>query len=298
MRKAMILTLTLALLLGGCAQEPPAVDTEPTAQVAETPRTWDYDLVTETETDEYYADDGTLLAAWSDEKPVLRMKSSAGETYQTGTDGVTEAQLAVCRAFNDGAAARAEDARASWERLKADALEQYTEMGEEHRDLFETHTEETTVSVTRRGELLEITEQMYGYWGGVHGGSTFATLHFDLGAGEFLTLDDLSGDGAALRAAIVEDVTEQIYAQGLEEMCFDDFETLLGEMQDFTGTFGDEGLNLIFEQYAIAPYAAGVLEFTVPYARLSPLLNERALTLLAVPNEEKVLGDFDEAKGD
>lgn len=311
MKKALTLMLTLALLLSGCASKPqnPAAETpgvpeavtpaEPPELPEAVPQSWNYDVATEKTTEEYKAEDGTLLASWSYEQPVLRLKNQAEEIFSgdMAADGVTEAQLAACKAFNTAAAQAAAEARKSFESLKESAMEQYTEMGEENRDYFGVHTEETTVgSVYRSGDLLEVPMLFYGYWGGAHGGASVQYLHFDLGTGEFFTLNDLSDDPTALREGLAEEVIWQIYTDEiLRDGMFDEFEETIRAKEDFNVSFGGDSLTVNFDQYEIAPYAVGMPEFTVPYANIERYLNERGERLLALNDKQKVLGDFDGA---
>ena len=54
-------------------------------------------------------------------------------------------------------------------------------------------------------------------------------------------------------------------------------------------------MTVAFDTYIIAPYAAGPQVFDVPYSVFYSALNERAKTLLEVPQEQIVLSDFDTA---
>lgn len=70
-------------------------------------------------------------------------------------------------------------------------------------------------------------------------------------------------------------------------------------MQDFSSlatlNFTENGLTVTFDQYVIAPYAAGPQLFEVTYSKFYNALNEHAKTILNVSQEQTVLADFDTA---
>ena len=289
-----ILTLALVLTLSGCKgpavapAAPGADDAVPAAPVKPEDTAWRYDLTTETSLEKYRADNGTLLAVWRYEQPVLQLRNAGGEPFSGDMPGrgVTEAQLTVCKAFNTAASESAQNARASFEDLKAGALEQYTEMGEEYRAFFDEHTEETWVAeVYWGGDLLDITLSFTGYWGGAHGGASVRSLHFDLAAGEFVTLNDLSDDPAALRAAIAENIIAQIRGGEATDEYFEGWEDTIRAKDDFNADFSGDAMTVTFEQYEIAPYVVGMPEFTIPYELLAPHLNARGARLLGLSQE-------------
>ena len=67
-------------------------------------------------------------------------------------------------------------------------------------------------------------------------------------------------------------------------------------MQDFptlaTLNFTENGLTVTFDQYVIAPYAAGPQVFSVPYSEFYNALSEHAKTILSVSQEQTVTADF------
>ena len=67
-------------------------------------------------------------------------------------------------------------------------------------------------------------------------------------------------------------------------------------MQDFptlaTLNFTENGLTVTFDQYVIAPYAAGPQVFSVPYSEFYNALSEHAKTILDVSQEQTVTANF------
>ena len=73
--------------------------------------------------------------------------------------------------------------------------------------------------------------------------------------------------GNSLQESIYWNIYEQIAQKGLSEGYFDDYDSYL---QDFptlaTLNFTENGLTVTFDQYVIAPYAAGPQVISVPYS--------------------------------
>ncbi len=303
---ALLLTLSLALTLCGCAprETPAAPDTdgassaEP-AKPEEPAEAWDYELTTETSTEERKNEDGVLLVTWSYEQPALRLKNEKGEIFsaEQPARGATQEQLDVCGAFNDASSARMAAAREALDAMEADARELFTERDAESGGDFPTFASENTVgTVYRSGDLLDVLLSGYSYWGGAHGGMGYENLHFDLKTGEFFTLADLTDRPAELCGALADEILNQIYAGEEWEYYFDDFEETIRGAEDYNVSFGETGLTAIFGQYELAPYVMGILEFEVPCAKYARFLNERGARLLAPSEEDRTLSDYYEAE--
>lgn len=301
---AIVLALSLALALFGCAKKPEAQETfspvpagtdgaantqtEPEA----TPVTWEYAVTTETETDSFTNDDNVLLAEISYELPTLSLRSGDNPD---GKEPPEEMQ-AVCKAFNDGVTAYREGLLDASE-LGAEAQMLYDEMEPEYRENFFTFSQQVTVENTyRHGDLLDVRLSDYGYWGGAHGGTAYVNLHFDCKTGEFFELFDLTDRPDELRDALAQNLLGKIWAQEESEYYYDDFDQIVQAKEDYNVSFGKDGMTVIFDQYEIAPYVMGILEYTVPYAEFNRYLNERGERLLNLSAEEKALGDYYEAE--
>ncbi len=110
---------------------------------------------------------------------------------------------------------------------------------------------------------VSMTTQVYQYTGGAHGMTIQQTYHFDLVKGKVLTLSDFFEPGSNY-----EDIINGIVVQGIKD---GQYEYYLGE-EGFPGVneatnfyFAEDGLHVYFQEYEIAPYAAGLPEFIVPY---------------------------------
>ena len=135
----------------------------------------------------------------------------------------------------------------------------------------------------------------------MHPNTYSCAWNFDLTTGKFLSIDTLASEkgdleGATLQSCISQELFQQVYEQSLSELYFDDYDSYLSDFPAFaTFYFTATGMTVAFDTYIIAPYAAGPQVFDVPYSVFYSALNERAKTLLEVPQEQIVLSDFDTA---
>lgn len=302
---AILLSLTLALALFGCTRNQPAepalapqsdpaapADSQTTTAEPEVPPVmWEYVFTTEAETGEYRNDDGVLLATVSYDLPRLTVSGGSAVTSAPPAD-----MQAICDAFNSGVA-ELRGALGSAEELGADAQLWYNEMDESARANFPAY--EITGSVEThwmRGDLLDVVLMEYQYWGGAHGASTYQNLHFDLGTGTFFTLRDLSDKPDKMIEELRWNVLGKIWESGQADWYFDDYESTIQHKDDFLFSLGGDGLTLYFDEYEIAPYAAGIPEFLIPYPEFSRFLNERGERLLDLSLADRCMGDYYEAE--
>ena len=290
---AFILALALALSLFGCAKQTAqsgngkeaeenkteqtdqkTENSEPAVTIAETAE-WRYVLTTETRTEEEKNDAGVLLATTSYELPTLTA------VCDDASQEPPEVQRRVCEAFNKRVAELSRGLNPV-KKLAEVAREQYNEMGEEFRKNFPTRSEELCVSANRQsGDLLEVSFQTYGFWGGAHGGSSFYTWHYDLAEGAFVELADLTDRPEALNQMIANEIIDAIGKENKSDDYFEDYAETIRAKDRFEVSFGTDAMDVGFEQYEIAPYAAGMPSFQISYEKLTPFLNEHGQRLLA-----------------
>ena len=289
-----LLALTLVLSLIGCgnqtaqseasrsAAEKPAENTaqEEANGAEEKPQTgtaaWHYVLTTDKRTEEKKNAEGVLLAETRYELPKLEAICDGGDASQT----TPEAQRKVCEAFNSRVAELSRSLNTA-EKLAESAQEQYNEMSEEYRKSFGSYIEELRVSESRqRGDLLEVSFQTYGYWGGAHGGSSFFSWHYDLADGKFIELADLSDQPEKLNQMIANEIVSAIEKGDDTDGYFEDYAETIRAKESFEVSFGADAMTVIFSQYEIASYAFGIPTFEISYDKLAPLLNERGRCLL------------------
>ncbi len=255
---------------------------------------WDFTVQVERSEQEFKAEDGTVIAKESVERPVLALVNQSGEVYSDSGPGrgVTAQQLAVCQTFNDATAAVGvwdidieEEGRTIYEMRKASG----DEMPPVGREI-------TVSELNRQGGLLSVLEGDYAYLGGAHPDYGLHAWNYDLAGGSFVGLTDLTDRPAELRETIAYEVAAQISASEIREGYYADWYNRLLAKEDFEVFFGAEGMTVFFQEYDLAPHAVGVPVFRIPYGSISRFLNGYGEQLLDLPIEAKVIGDFHEAQ--
>ncbi|OQB14939.1 MAG: Peptidoglycan-N-acetylmuramic acid deacetylase PdaC [Firmicutes bacterium ADurb.Bin193] len=111
----------------------------------------------------------------------------------------------------------------------------------------------------------------YEYTGGAHGNTIRTSDNWNLQTGQRIRMAALFGNNTDYRKIIIR----KIQAMAEEDMestpgiYFDDYKKLIAEnfsTQNFNLT--ENTLNVYYQQYEIAPYASGIIVFSIPYGEL------------------------------
>ena len=145
------------------------------------------------------------------------------------------------------------------------------------------YLQEDVVLARNSAPVLSFIYSDYDYTGGAHGlGGEFG-VNYDMRTGALLTLADIAQDEEALKDFCADAVLQQTRT---DEYRFDDgyslffegYEESIPEIIDEGSWYmNDDGLTFIANPYLIAPYAAGILEFSVPYEELTALMKAEFL---------------------
>lgn len=200
---------------------------------------------------DYYVGEAQCLQITDDKHPELK---AAVDEYFDG----------VVKVFNTGV-----------EEMNEQAKQQNDEMGDSENTM--KYSENITIDIKRRdNKLLSFVLNDYTFMGGAHGGGSYTGVNFDVATGKQITLDDL-GDSEAIRQTSKQYILDTIansseqargnlysddiidYKQVIEELFSN------GNQPEFY--LDTVGITFIFQQYDIAPYAAGTISVTVPYSQ-------------------------------
>ena len=302
---ALLTACSLALTLAACGAKTEPSDTGSADEPAEetlkivlgTP------LSDEAET---YADDGTLVLTEKYELPQLALQTADGTIVSdapaqtNGAGNAQSAEAAVCDAFNAEMQRVLTSLHAESAETAQNARDYYNSLEDKSNFFGPWASELTTTGAYQTDGLLSVTAEAYTYYGGAHPNTAARTWNFDLTTGEFLTLDALdaqsSTDGAlgkTLIGTLSYSVLDQIREQNLSEGYFEDYESYVNDLSTNANFYFDaEGINLVFDVYVIAPYAAGPQTFHIPYSTFYNALSPSTQSLLDVPQDEIVLADY------
>ncbi|MDD3416085.1 MAG: DUF3298 domain-containing protein [Lachnospiraceae bacterium] len=143
--------------------------------------------------------------------------------------------------------------------------------------------------------VISLTSEEYYYMGGAHGQTIKSGLNFDAATGELLTLQDISTNKDALIESAKSYILTVCKSPYYQELLFDDYEESIPSiLVDGNWYFSKGGLTFIANQYEIAPYVAGIIEFTIPYDQLVGLKD----TYKYLGNLELAVGNSVSAKYD
>ena len=121
----------------------------------------------------------------------------------------------------------------------------------------------------QQGDLLSVVLWDYQYYGGAHGSTRQITHTFDLKTGAEYALADLMKADSGYVGYINDTIKADIVKAGMEDDQLTKFESIADDQGYY---LSDGGLVIYFQQYEYFPYAAGIMEYTMPYADLSQYL--------------------------
>lgn len=181
-------------------------------------------------------------------------------------------------------AVMAEFAKRKEEFDKGLLLEETLEMARENPvvDGSLYYSEEQWYTLERNdGRVLSFSTMWDAYEGGAHGQHMIYGVNFDAGTGKLLTIADIAQDKVEFQEICVQEMLrkcEDLRAQGMlfeEEMITPSLEEVLeGKMEGNEWYFTEEGIRFISNIYEIAPYAAGNIDFDIPYDMIDGVLKE------------------------
>lgn len=212
----------------------------------------------EDKTEEVTADDGTVILTSKIEIPTI-MSEEAGDIAEKINQDMYDHLTSL----------NTSSETASW------AKEDYQNSTGEDGWPFTAYSDEIYVKTPRLDDKVisfEITS--YNYAGGAHGNYGSIGRNYNAQTGELITFDELSDDAAAFRAEILNYLVElantpayqiQLFPQDNPYSAADLEPVLLAENKWFLST---GGLTFISDPYALGPYAAGTIYFTIPYKDL------------------------------
>ncbi|WHH58793.1 DUF3298 and DUF4163 domain-containing protein [Petroclostridium sp. X23] len=125
--------------------------------------------------------------------------------------------------------------------------------------------------------LLSVLNVQYAYTGGAHPNTFWSAETFDIRSGKKMALTDIfSIPKEEVLAHIYEAVFKQIEQnqQKKENVYNDDYKTAVKEYYEDTDfILTEKGINVFYQLYTLAPYAAGFPEFLLPYDSVKDILD-------------------------
>lgn len=296
--------LSLALLAGCANAAPGGADFEPgdgsvgalgaSRVQSSSAATLDFVLESEEHGEERYAKDGTLLALYRYEIPVLRVAREDGQVLDAAASAAEKAALDTAAAFNADVAGWLEDT--NFPSVLDWAEEDYAQYAKNGQGWWGYYEEEFTHSSWRTERLISIAGTYYSYTGGAHPNSVFMSWNFDLQTGRFLHPAALGADSEEFQAAVTEEILRQAdlraEEEGMapEELYWEDYRDIAARWPDYAVSFSDRGMTVTFSAYEMASYAAGSQSFELGMSFLKPWLSEDGMLLLGLSEDAEASG--------
>lgn len=237
----------------------------------------------------YQAEDGTKLASYDYELPMLRCYREDGTEVTAAATPEEEHALEVVETFNQ----KFDSWRSEDENLVEAAQADYDWKQEQGFTWDSPYWQELEYTAYQTESLISISATSAAYWGGVHPNSYLMSWNFDLESGMFLTPDALSADSRAFMEAVRDEIVRQAeerIAPGaqLEGAYWDNYREVVASWDDYAVTFGEDGMSVGFSPYELAYYAAGSQVFLISYDTLEPYLSDygRHLLGMTIPETE------------
>lgn len=142
-------------------------------------------------------------------------------------------------------------------------------------DFHYEYTYEEGYQITLLNErYLSVLANGYVYAGGAHGLPFRTPLIFDLETGEQVKGKSLFAVSQQQFGEIKINAYKELIEQSEKGIYWEDALSLVEKSIDFDGGYylTEDGVTFYYDPYALAPYAAGYVEVTVPYEKL-PLVN-------------------------
>lgn len=119
-------------------------------------------------------------------------------------------------------------------------------------------------------ELLSLEQNYMDYLGGAHPNSYLDTINVNLQTGKLLSLSDMFKAGSDYLPRLNSLVAQQIAQEQKTKVFFGKVE--VNGTEDFYITDNAE-LVIVYPPYAVAPYAAGTIEFIIPVSKIADIFN-------------------------
>lgn len=152
---------------------------------------------------------------------------------------------------------------------------------EDFPDYFYCYSHYVSRGIARHDQrVISLLSQTMVYSGGAHPTTVQTAHNLDMQALTTLTLEDvILPEACQSLYTLVLDRVEGKFAAVGEVGLFEDYQSVISEALTYGNMtpywyFNDQGLVIFFNQYALAPYAAGIIKVELEYGQLEGILKE------------------------
>lgn len=148
-------------------------------------------------------------------------------------------------------------------------------------DHFYCYSHYVTRGVARHDtRVISLLSQTMVYSGGAHPTTVQTAYNLDMQKLTILSLEDvIESDACETLRTLVLNRVEEKYTTISDVVLFDDYQSVISEALTYGKMtpywyFNDQGLVIFFNQYELAPYAAGIIKIEIGYDKLNGILKE------------------------
>ncbi|MCM1296994.1 MAG: DUF3298 and DUF4163 domain-containing protein [Muribaculaceae bacterium] len=218
-------------------------------------------ITMQTETLDTTGEDGTVYVSSTCSYPVVAIDGNSAAAAKINTD--IRARIEAFKA-NDSVEKMAEE---DYEYLTAEYPD----------EAFPGYTNDVVFSVKRAdSNVISFTVLSSAYTGGAHGSYSTSGLNYNAKTGDLLAFAELSEDSNAFREDTLSYNQALAQTEPYSERMFSAEDAANGTLEsvlyaDGAWYLSTSGLVFISDPYALGPYAAGTIEFIIPYSELADL---------------------------
>lgn len=195
---------------------------------------------------------------------------------------------AAAQKINDWSEAEAESVWKAGEEMASEAADYIKESAEYATDYQNDYTDSycynrfVTYSVMRAdAQVISLESLDSSYLGGAHGNYYYEGTTFDTMTGEKLKIQDIVTDMPSFRQQATKDIDKYLqenYGDGLFEDYQDTVEQIWESEDGFNWYLNESGIMVIFNPYAVGPFAMGSVTVPLPYSAYASFLNPNYTT--------------------
>ena len=270
---ALALTLlTACALRAATTTQPPAPETP-----VGLPDNITCEIETEPESDISRAEDGSILAAYTYQLPIMRLYRRNGAPVNAETASGAQEQNAVAIADTFNQAFAQWKTEADFPALDELARNDYAQK-RENGERWDYHYEQGLESdVYQTNRFVSVSGRFYYYAGGAHPNTVLLGWNYDIEKGAFFYAGQLFQDTEEVTEELLRMARERAREWNMapEEFFWEDYADILNAWSDRSAvvTFDEYYMNISFSPSEIAAYAAGEQLFPIPRTWLKPYLN-------------------------
>ncbi len=217
-------------------------------------------ITTQAKHEETAAEDGTIVYTNDYSYPTVTIEGNEAASKKINMDILSRV-----------------DAFLSQNTIADEALQEYAFLKDSDEDFLVSYMDGFGFEAIRSDEnVISFKLNFSSYYGGAHGNYGSEGINYNTKTGELISFDELAEDATRFhddtlaynrKLAASEGYVERLYSPEIADS--EDMETVLYAPDKWY--LSPSGLTFISDPYALGPYAAGSIEFTIPYANLKEM---------------------------